>query len=110
MKDKNFLVVAGIIAREKWNVEPDVNIVFRDRPEPFLSEKRVELKKEDLLTVSYPKPPCDMIRFEHWQTGEKYFWMGYGPLSKTLAICLWEEEYSFDLDRERTFIRPGQFR
>lgn len=93
MTKNETLIAAGIIAAQKWDIDPTrVNIKIVDSLEPF----KVKLVSEQKITpgpieIAVPIPPSDDIIFKNydgvqWRLNGFEFWLAWGPITKTLAI------------------------
>ena len=102
MAKNETLVTAGIIAARVWGIDPTrVNVKIVDSLEPFKVRKPLPTKIENPPRETVPIPPSDDMIFEkyngtQWRANGFEFWLAWGPITKTLAICI----VSIGQDRE----------
>lgn len=92
MNDK-ILVIAGAIAVQRWEFNPfEIKVKFVNSLEPF-KIRMPTLKVVAKPTATTPIAPSDDMIFDyypHWQKDDIKFWLAWGPITKTLAICIFE--------------------
>jgi hypothetical protein len=93
MAKNEVLVKAGIIAAQKWDIDPkEVNVMLVSSLRPFKIRKPLRMPIEDPKEIT-PLPQSDDIIFEQyngvqWRADGFEFWLAWGPLTNTLAIYI----------------------
>jgi hypothetical protein len=95
MRDE-ILVKAGIAAAKKWNIDPTkVNVMFVSGLDSFKVNKSSLLPASE--EIAHSRPPSDDMVFENnygtrWRENDVEFWLAWGAVTNTLAICIkWGE-------------------
>ena len=93
--NNEILVMAGIAAAQKWNIDlTKVNVTIANNLEPFKVTRPLSQAISEPLQETVPIPPSDNMVFEsydkatHWSCGDVQFWLAWGPVTNTLAICI----------------------
>lgn len=89
-EDAAFLLRAGAAAQEWWNIADDVRIIEVHHSNAVIvpMPRRFESVPGDVDGSSADRPTFgqDTITLEKFVTGERVIRMGYGGLTRTLAV------------------------
>jgi hypothetical protein len=93
MNNNEILVMAGIAAAQKWDIDlTEVNVKIVNNLEPFKVTRPLLQAISEPVQETVPFPPSDDMIFKsydnetHWSCGDVQIWLAWGPVTNTLAI------------------------